>query len=353
MNYNNKFFKYNLAILLILLIFFFLGQIEFILIPLKGILTIILLPFIGAGLFYYLLRPIVRYLDKKKVNRTVAVIGIFLIIIAFIAIFIVYGGSFLKEEFRDFYDTFSKQLQIAQKTTQNILNEGEWWIFSIQDLEDKSIAALDLGFRKLGENIASWIAVIANAGTVIVLIPFVAFFLLKDDKLFYKNIMSVIPGKHEKTAKKLLKEIDNTLSIYITGQLIVAMFLGALTYVGYLIIGLPNAFILAVFSMVTSIIPFLGPFLGVLPAIFIGFTIDFFMIIKIFIVLILVQQLEGNLIRPNIMGNRLQIHPLTIIFLVIIAISLYGFVGAFIAIPVYGVIRVIVRHYIGEYLSRN
>lgn len=348
MDYNNRFFKYSIAILLILLILFFLGQVTFVLEPLKRIITIILLPFIGAGLFYYLLRPLIRYLDKKRrINRGVSVIAIFLFIIGLISVLIIYGGSFFKEEFNNFYTNFSQQLQNAQNTTQSILNEGEWWIFSIQDLEEKAIAALDIGFRKLGENITSWISVIANAGTVIVLIPFVTFFLLKDEEVFYRSFMKIIPKKHEHTAKGLLKDIDSTLSIYINGQVIVAVCLGILTYVGYLIIGLPNAFILAFFSMITSIIPFLGPFIGVLPAIFIALTMDYIMVVKVLAVLIIVQQLEGNLISPNIMGNRLHIHPLTIIFLIIIAISLYGFVGAFIAIPTYGVIRVIFRHFFG------
>lgn len=346
MNCDSKFLKYTISILLVLLIVYIIGKLDFILAPLKEISTIILFPFIGAGLFYYLLRPLVRYLDHKGINRTIAVLSVFLVFIAFFSILIIYGGGFLRKEFSNFYTTFTQQLQSAQSITENIFKEEQWWIFSIRDLNDKALAALELGFRKLGDNMSSWISTIANLGTVIVLIPFVAFFLLKDEDLFYKNIVVLIPEKHKKTATKILKDMDDALSTYITGQLTVALVLGILTYIGYLIIGLPNALILSIFSMVTSIIPFLGPFIGILPAIFIGLTIDFSMIIKILIVLTLVQQLEGNIVSPYVMGNRLHIHPLTVIFLVIIAISLYGFVGAFIAIPTYGVLRVIARHFL-------
>jgi predicted PurR-regulated permease PerM len=117
-----------------------------------------------------------------------------------------------------------------------------------------------------------------------------------------------------------------------------------LTYIGYLIIGLPNALFLSIFSMIFSIIPFLGPLVGILPAIFIGWTVDLFMIAKVIIVLAITQQLEGNVVRPKIMGTRLEIHPLAIIFLVIIAVTQFGFMGAFFVIPLYAVARIVIRN---------
>ena len=351
MNYNNKFFKYTSSIVLVLVGIFLLGQIDFILAPLGTVLKILIFPFVGAALFYYLLRPLIRFLEKKKINKTAAVIGVFVAIIGLGFIFTIFAGGSVKEEFNDFYVTFSDQLQVAQKTTEDILNEGNWWKFSGEELEERAISSLELIFGQLAENITDWISAVLNIGTIIILVPIVAFFLLKDDELFHKNMIKLIPPKHKDTATVLFKDIDSTLSIYITGQLIVAAFLGILTYIGYLIIGLPTAIILAIFTMVTSIIPFIGPVLGVLPALFIAVTVDYFMVIKVLIVLLVTQQLEGNLVRPSVMGNRLQIHPLTIILLIIIAVSLYGFVGAFLAIPLYAVVRVILRHFFGEYFS--
>ncbi len=353
MNYNNRFFKYSVAIILVLLILFLLTQISYILVPLKKISMIFILPVIGAGVFYYLLRPLVRYLAKKGVNKTISVAIVFLGVIATFTVFIAFGGAAFRNEFWKFYNDFSKQLQIAQESTQNILDQGKWWIFSMSDLREKAIAGLEFTFSKLGQNITGVLSTIANVGTIIVLIPFVSFFLLKDENFFYNNFIKIVPKRHKEGIVKILRDIDKTLSIYITGQLIVALVLGILTYIGYLIIGLPNALILALFSMITSVIPFLGPFLGVLPAVFIGLTIDFSMILKILLVLLIVQQLEGNVIRPNVMGQRLQIHPLTVIFLVIMAISLYGVIGAFVAIPTYAVIRVIVKHYFWPYINNE
>ncbi|WP_192929740.1 AI-2E family transporter [Alkaliphilus serpentinus] len=348
MDYNSKFFKYTISTVLILLSIFLLGQLDFILVPLQRILALILFPFIGGGFIYYSLRPLVRILENRKINRTAAVSLVFLLTIIIIVGLITFGGGMLKEDFTSFYSTFSKQLKSAQESTQDILQGENLWIFSMQDLEEKAMAALDIGLTRLVDNIRSWVSIVANVGAVIILIPIVAFFLLKDDGLIYSNIKKFIPQKRTSKARNLLKDIDNTLSVYITGQLMVALFLGILTYIGYLIIGLPNSLILAVFAMITSIIPFIGPIMGAIPALLIGLTVNYFMIIKILIVILVVQQLEGNLVRPHIMGNRLQIHPLIIIFLVIIAISLYGFVGAFVAIPLYGVVRVIIRNFMNK-----
>ena len=106
----------------------------------------------------------------------------------------------------------------------------------------------------------------------------------------------------------MLAEADHTLAQYITGQLLVALILGILSFIGYLIIGLPNALILTLIIMVTSFIPFIGAIVGALPAVLIGITSSFSLALKTIIVLIVVQQLEGNLITPD-PSSRLQIHP--------------------------------------------
>jgi predicted PurR-regulated permease PerM len=179
---------------------------------------------------------------------------------------------------------------------------------------------------------------------IVILIPIVVFFWLRDDKLFYEKFMKLVPGRLKEKTKDIFEEIDMVLQNYFVGQLMVAGVLGVLTYIGYLIIGLPNALFLSIFSMIFSIIPFLGPLVGILPAIFIGWTVDLFMIAKVIIVLAITQQLEGNVVRPKIMGTRLEIHPLAIIFLVIIAVTQFGFMGAFFVIPLYAVARIVIRN---------
>jgi len=305
-----------------------------------------LLPTLFASLFYYLLRPLLRFLVNHNINKGLAIAGIFLIIIALISTSTIFAGRIILSEFSRFYDAVLKHFNQVSETVSNLLDESGFSNFSYKDIENNILGSLDSVFTSIRENMFSWISNITNVGTTMVLIPIITFFLLKDDKLLYNSTIDFVPSKYKVKATNIIKEIDCLLHNYFFGQLIVAGFLGLITYIGYLIIGLPSALLLAVISMVLSIIPFLGPLLGVIPAILLAWTINPLMVLKVILVVIVTQQLEGNLIRPKIIGDELKIHPMMITFLAIIAVALYGFIGAFFVIPVYGVLRIIVKNLI-------
>ena len=119
---------------------------------------------------------------------------------------------------------------------------------------------------------------------------------------------------------------------------------GIMLLIGYLIIGLEYALLLAIFGMLTNIIPFLGPFIAVIPAIVIGFVQEPQMAIYVLIIMLVAQQIEGNLISPNVMGKALDIHPLTVITIILAAGNIAGLWGIILAIPTYAVIKTIVKN---------
>ncbi len=344
MMYENKYFKLTVWALLIALLLFLLRQLQYIFNPIGTIMTIIILPFIIASLFYYLLRPVVRYLASKNVNKTVATLGVFLVLIGIIVGFGIYAGGTIQEEFSSFYDTLLEYVQQGQEKADELLEQDELWVFSVENIEERLTNSAEMVAGFFGENLFGWINNITTFITILVLIPIVVFFLLKDEKKFYDNLIELISPKYRMSTVSMLKDMDKVLSTYFVGQLIVAFLLGVLTYVGYLIIGLPSALFLALFTMIMSIIPFLGAILGSLPAIFIAWTVDFWMVVKVIIVLVVTEQFESSVISPKVMGDRMEIHPLIIIFLIISAITLFGFIGAFFAIPFYAILRIVVRH---------
>jgi predicted PurR-regulated permease PerM len=132
------------------------------------------------------------------------------------------------------------------------------------------------------------------------------------------------------------------MASYIKGQLIVAVFVGIFMHAGYLLIGLEFALILALFAVLTNVIPFLGPFIGVFPALLVAIIQDPFMAVKVALVTLVVQQVEGNILSPNIMGKQLNIHPLTIILIVLIAGAVGGFIGLLIAVPAYALVKTLI-----------
>src|SRR5699024_7972312 len=139
---------------------------------------------------------------------------------------------------------------------------------------------------------------------------------------------------------------------YIQGQIIVASCIGILLYIGYLIIGLDYAIILALTAAITSVVPYLGPTIAISPAIIIAIVHSPFMLLKLAIVWVAVQFLEGNFISPNIMGKTMKIHPLTIIIVLLVAGNLFGIIGVILGIPGYAIVKVLVQYIYDKFKIR-
>ncbi|MFL6562935.1 MAG: AI-2E family transporter, partial [Bacillus sp. (in: firmicutes)] len=148
----------------------------------------------------------------------------------------------------------------------------------------------------------------------------------------------------QKNGRKILSDLDEALSSYIHGQIFVSFCIGTLLFLGYLMIGLDYSLLVAIVAMFTNVIPFLGPIIAIIPALIIAILNSPMMVVKVLIVMVVVQQIEGHIISPQVMGRRLEIHPLTIISLLLAAASIGGVLGLILAVPVYAVLKVIVHH---------
>ena len=115
-------------------------------------------------------------------------------------------------------------------------------------------------------------------------------------------------------------------------------------FIGFVIIGLDYAPVLAVIASFTSVVPYLGPAIAITPALIIAVVTSPYMLLKLIIVWTIVQLIEGKFISPQIMGRNLHIHPITIIFIIIIAGNLFGVAGILLAVPGYAVLKVITTH---------
>ena len=138
--------------------------------------------------------------------------------------------------------------------------------------------------------------------------------------------------------------MNKQISSYIRGQIIVSFCIGLLMFIGFVIIGLDYAPVLALIAAFTSVVPYLGPAIAITPALIIALVTSPYMLLKLIIVWTVVQLIEGKFISPQIMGRNLHIHPITIIFIIIIAGNLFGVVGILLAVPGYAVLKVITTH---------
>ena len=156
-----------------------------------------------------------------------------------------------------------------------------------------------------------------------------------------KVVGKLTPRPYVERTLRSLVEINNQLASYVQGLGLVCILIGILAYIGFLIIGLEFALVLAVFVLITNVVPILGPFIGAVPAVLIAAIDSPLMILKVIIVIVIVQQLDAMVIRPQVVGRKLAISPLAIILVVLLAGRLGGLLGIILAVPIFTVIKIV------------
>ena len=206
-----------------------------------------------------------------------------------------------------------------------------------------SVNGILKGFMgSLTTSIGSMIGAVTSVTITIVTVPFVLFYMLKDGPKLLPNIKKVLPKNRADAVAELLVKMSDTIAKYISGQVIECLFVGTFSAIGYSLVGIPYALLIGMFAGITNIIPYLGPYIGLVPAIFIALSLSFKEVILVIVVCVVVQQVDGNLIYPNVIGKSLDIHPLTIIMILLAAGNIAGLLGMILAIPAYAVTKVVV-----------
>ncbi len=306
---------------------------------------------------FYILRPLVRLLEKGKIPHIWAIVLAFIIVLSAMILFSSYTGSLIKTQFLDFYYSLPSLYEKAERTVNDLLSSNILSYFNDSELQTSDITNKITEFaqnaaKSVGRGTINFIGAITNVGSILIILPVILFYFLKDGGKFMPSVVRFVPASHKGNVRKILTDIDYVLSNYIAGQLLVAFFIGLLMYIGYLIIGLNYSLILAIFAMVTCIIPFFGPWLGIIPAILLSLADNPFMAVKIFIVMIIVQQIDNNFISPQVMKKSMDIHPLTVILLLMGIIPILGFVGLIIVIPLYSAIKITLKNIVEMYYPK-
>lgn len=349
---NKPFFKYATGIILLLIIIYLLGKIDYFLWPIRALIASIFFPILLSGVLYYILRPMVR-LVSKALPKTISIFVIFTAVLGLGCVGFQLIGNTAGSQLTELTGNLPNKMKELSDETEKVVEENNMGMFSYDNVKNNILSFLKSLLSGAGENIMKVFSAITSVVTVLAVVPFILFYFLKDDHKLRPFLLKHLPDKHAEEGNRILGDIDNTLFSYVTGQFIVAVADGVLMYIGYLIIGLDYSLILAIFAMFLTVVPFLGPILGIIPAVFIGLMQGPDMVIKIILVLIAVQLLESNLVSPHVMGKRLNLHPLTVIIILMAAGSLYGFIGILIAIPLYSVIKVLVKDFRKFYRLRT
>lgn len=340
--YNKKYFKSAVSILLLLLIVFMGFQLFPLFLMVFQFITTLFFPVIVAGIFYYIFRPVVRFFDTKKISRYFSILFIYLFMILCLVVAISTIWPNISRQIAEFQAFPTEKLKEMENKTVDIMNLFNFTYKSHQELRELLLYYLQRITVWFTGGVLTNIVSITKVASYFIITPFILFYFLKDDRNTSHRIINLIPSDYKKGARKIINDVDQVLSGYISGQILVSLIVGILVFFGYLIIGLDYAFLLALITFIFNLIPFGGPLIATIPALLIGLAQSPLMALKVILVVIIVHLLDLNIISPRVVGFRLNIHPVTIILLLVASISLFGFLSLFFIVPIYAVLKILV-----------
>ncbi|PEO88764.1 AI-2E family transporter [Bacillus pseudomycoides] len=351
-----KFFKEQnyLAVLLGFALLFvnilLLTKISFVFTPFIVFLKTIFFPVLLAGVLFYILHPFVTLLERKGVSRIISIASIYILVIGLFVFLVVTVIPIIKDQVNALIDNlpyFGHEVERAARRfgESNIIGKIQDSLnIDVGSIVKDSTINFTNSLSSVTGNVTGFLSTLTEVVLTFVMVPFILFYLLKDGEQLPRYFLRFIPEQRRSSAKLILDDMHYAISSYIRGQIIVSLFIGIMLLIGYLIIGIKYAVLLAVLAMIVNVVPYVGPIIAILPALIIAFIDSPAMILKVIIVMMIVQLAEGKFISPQVMGKKLDIHPITIIFIILTAGNLFGIMGVILAIPGYAILKVLVTH---------
>jgi predicted PurR-regulated permease PerM len=316
------------------------------------LLAPVLTPFLVAALLSYLGDPLVDRMESRGLPRTAAVVVVFVLLLAVLGLVLLLLVPAVGQQIEVLASKLPAYLEWVQQ------NVGPWLqkTFGVDALLLDSTTLKSAvqehwsQFGGIAKNIMAWlsqsgmalVALLAN----LVLIPVVTFYLLRDWDILIKKIHALLPRKWEPTAVKLAKESDEVLGAFLRGQVLVMMALAFVYSLGLWWVGLELALIIGLVAGLVSFVPYLGFIIGILFA-SVAAMMQFHepsYLLLVAAVFGVGQALEGMLLTPMLVGDKIGLHPVAVIFAVMAGGTLFGFVGVLLALPVAAIVMVLLRH---------
>jgi len=319
----------------------------------------ILTPFLISALLAYLGDPLVDRLEAWRLPRTLAVVVVFAGLLMMVAAIVVLLVPVISDQIRALADAVPGYVEW-------INTDVIPWVRRRLDIEvstfdlDALKTTLAQNIREAGSAAANVLSYITYSGAVLLgwllnllLIPVVTFYLLRDWDLLVASIHGLVPRHIEPSVSALARESDDVLGAFMRGQLLVMLALATIYSIGLWLIGLEFALLIGLLAGLVSFVPYLGVIVGLaLASIAVLFqTHDLVQLVWVIVVFSLGQLLEGVVLTPWLVGDRIGIHPVMVIFAVLAGGQLFGFFGVLLALPAAAVLAVLVRYARERYVA--
>ena len=323
------------------------------------LLAPVLTPFVASALLAYVGDPLADRLQRLKMPRTLAVVAVFLLTFVLLALIILLIGPLI-----------AAQVSALVKALPGIAAQAEdVWLPNILDwlnIEAPAEAGIGPFLERYSDTFSSWsgkvlVGVTKSGGALaaavlsLFLIPILTFYLLRDWDLIMAHLGALVPDSQRETVLKLAHDADDVLGAFLRGQILVMLFLAIIYSIGLSISGVEFAIAIGVVSGLVSFVPYLGLVFGIgLATLVVALEpAPLWPMVGVVLTFTIAQLIEGSILTPKLVGDRIGLHPVLVIFAVAAGGQLFGFFGILLALPAAAVLSVLVRFAFDRYLKEN
>ncbi|MGT2736667.1 AI-2E family transporter [Streptococcus orisratti] len=350
-----KWFLDNQAVVAVLITFlvfltvYLLTKVSFIFTPILSFLGIIMLPLVISALLYYLIKPLVDFLERRGLGRVSAIFVVFTVIVILLIWAIASIIPMIREQILSFVSNLPGYVRSVNYEATKVL-QNPWlnnYKSELQDMLSNITAKAVTYAESFSKNALDWASsfagIIARVTIAIIISPFVLFYFLRDSGKMKDGLVQVLPPKFRQPTARVLGDINQQLSGYVQGQVTVAIVVGFMFSIMFSLVGLRYALTFGIMAGILNMVPYLGSFLAMIPVVIMGAVQGPLMLVKVLIIFMIEQTIEGRFVSPLVLGSKLSIHPVTIMFILLTAGSMFGVWGVFLAIPIYASVKVVVK----------
>jgi len=312
----------------------------------------VLTPFAIAAMFAYLFDPLADRLERWKLSRNAAVGIVFMGLTLLLVLVLLLLVPFLQRQVTSFVNHLPRWVDWFQNVAVPWLNAKLDTSIEAPDMQQVS-ALLQEHWKEAGGFAAAVVATVSKSGLAVVtwgihaiVVPVVFFYLLRDWDVMIARIHELLPRSIEPTVRRLARESDDTLSAFVRGQLSVMIVLGMLYAIGLWAVGLDTGPLIGIIAGLISFVPYLGAIIGVLAGVIAALAQygDWLHLILVLVVFTVGHLLEGYVLVPRLVGEKIGLHPVAVIFAILAGGELFGFLGVLLALPLASVAMVVLRY---------
>ena len=298
------------------------------------------IPFIWAGLLAYLLFRPVQFIEKQGLKRVWAILLLYVVIIVALGTIFYFALPGLIRELTEMARAIPQYAHEAQHMADRLQNLDI--PVRLGEIVKENISRVNefvyQGLRNFVGGLYSFLSKVL----AIVFAPILAFYILTDWEKIRDSFLKLFSPRGRREAQELFSSLDTVLIEFFKGHLLVATFVGAMVGLAALLLGVKFPLMLGILSGVTNLIPYFGAFLGGVPAVAVALTESWQLGLYMTLAIFVIQQVEGNLITPKVIGGKLGIHPLLIVFSLLAGGKLWGIWGMLVAVPLAAVLKVLI-----------